>query len=180
MKYKRSTGNNCRRSDFHSAFRIPRSSFKELAMTHRWDPLRDLVVLQDRMNRLFEDATKQRSKDDGESEQEIERGDWSPAADVYNRAHEYVIVIDLPGIERESLELSLDNDRLLVRGVRSIEQDTAQRVERQHGRFLRRFGPLPPAVDQSAISADYKDGVLSVRLPKRQEQKARRVEIKIQ
>ncbi len=149
-------------------------------MTHRWDPLRDLVVLQDRMNRLFEDATQQRSTGEEEGEQEIERADWSPAADVYNREHEYVIMIDLPGIEREALELSLDDNRLLVRGTRSVEQDAAQRLERKHGRFLRRFGPLPPTVDQGAISAEYKDGVLSVRLPKRQEQKARRVEIKIQ
>ncbi len=149
-------------------------------MAHRWDPLRDLVVLQERMNRLFEDATKQRSNDEEESEQEIERADWSPAADVYNREHEYVIMIDLPGIEREALELSLDEGRLLVRGVRSIEQDAAQRIERKHGRFLRRFGPLPSTVDQAAISAEYKDGVLSIRLPKRQEQQARRVEIKIQ
>ncbi|MBD0373931.1 MAG: Hsp20/alpha crystallin family protein [Pyrinomonadaceae bacterium] len=133
------------------------------------------------MNRLFEDATKQRSSDEEEEgEQEIERADWSPAADVYNREHEYVIMIDLPGIDRDALELSLDEGRLLVRGVRSIEQNEAQRLERKHGRFLRRFGPLPSTVDQSAITADYKDGVLSIRLPKRQEQQARRVEIKIQ
>ncbi|HEX8494183.1 MAG TPA: Hsp20/alpha crystallin family protein [Pyrinomonadaceae bacterium] len=149
-------------------------------MTQRWDPLRDLVVLQERMNRLFEDASKQRSNDEEEGEQEIERADWSPAADVYNREHEYVIMIDLPGIEREALELSLDDNRLLVRGVRAVEQDAAQRIERKHGRFLRRFGPLPPTVDQSAITAEYKDGVLMIRLPKRQEQKAQRVEIKIQ
>jgi HSP20 family protein len=150
-------------------------------MTQRWDPLRDLVMLQDRMNRLFEDATKQRSNDEeAESEHEIERADWSPAADVYNREHEFVIMLDLPGIEREALELSLDNDRLLVRGSRTIEQDAAQRMERKHGRFLRRFGPLPATVNQAAISAEYKDGVLVVRLPKQQEQKARRVEIKIQ
>ncbi|HEX7999639.1 MAG TPA: Hsp20/alpha crystallin family protein [Pyrinomonadaceae bacterium] len=149
-------------------------------MTHRWDPLRDLVVLQERMNRLFEDASKQRSNDEEDGEQEIERADWSPAADVYNREQEYVIMIDLPGIERDALELSLDEGRLLVRGLRSIEQNEAQRLERKHGRFLRRFGPLPSIVDQSAISADYKDGVLSIRLPKRREQKAQRVEIKIQ
>lgn len=149
-------------------------------MTHRWDPLRDLVVLQDRMNRLFEDASKQRSNVEEDGEQEIERADWSPAADVYNREHEYLIMIDLPGIEREALELSLDNDRLLVQGVRSVEEDAAQRLERKHGRFLRRFGPLPQTVDRAAISAEYKDGVLSVRLPKREVQQARRVEIKIQ
>ena len=149
-------------------------------MTQRWEPLRDLVVLQERMNRLFEDASKQRSSDEDEGEQEIERADWSPAADVYNREQEYVIMIDLPGIEREALELSLDDNRLLVRGVRSVEQNAAQRIERKHGRFLRRFGPLPPTINQAAITAEYKDGVLSVRLPKQQEQKTRRVEIKIQ
>lgn len=149
-------------------------------MPQHWDPLRDLVMLQDRMNRLFEDATKQRSSDKEESEQELERADWSPAADVYNREQEYVIMIDLPGIERPALELSLDDNKLLVRGVRALEQDAAQRLERQHGRFMRRFGPLPPTVDRGAISAEYKDGVLVVRLPKRPEQKAQRVEIKIQ
>jgi HSP20 family protein len=132
------------------------------------------------MNRLFEDASQQRSNVEEDGEQEIERADWSPAADVYNREHEYLIMIDLPGIEREALELSLDNDRLLVKGIRSVEQDTAQRLERKHGRFLRRFGPLPQTVDRAAISAEYKDGVLSVRLPKREVQQARRVEIKIQ
>jgi HSP20 family protein len=160
-------------------FRFPRLFFKELAMTQRWDPLRDLVVLQERMNRLFEDASKQRSSGEEEGEQEIERADWSPAADVYNREHEYVIMIDLPGIERKALELSLDDNWLLVRGVRAIEQDTAQRLERKHGRFLRRFGPLPPTVEQTTISAEYKDGVLTIRLPKQQEQKTRRVEIKV-
>lgn len=149
-------------------------------MTHRWDPLRDLVVLQDRMNRLFEDASKQRSGEEQDDGQEIERADWTPAADVYNREQEYLIMIDLPGIEREALELSLDNDRLVVRGLRTIEPNTAQRPERRHGRFLRRFGPLPSTVDQAAITAEYKDGVLMVRLPKRQEQKARKVEIKVQ
>ena len=149
-------------------------------MTYRWDPLRDLVVLQERMNRLFEDATKQRSGDEAADEQEIERADWSPAADVYNREQEYLIMLDLPGIEREALDISLDNNRLSVRGVRTIEKNAGQRLERRHGRFLRRFGPLPTAVDQSGISAEYKDGVLVIRLPKRQEQKAGRVEIKIQ
>jgi HSP20 family protein len=132
------------------------------------------------MNRLFEDASKQRSNVEEDGEQEIERADWTPAADVYNREHEYLIMIDLPGIEREALELSLDNDKLLVRGVRAVEENAAQRLERKHGRFLRRFGPLPQTVDRAAISAEYRDGVLSVRLPKREVQQARRVEIKIQ
>ena len=147
---------------------------------HHWDPIRDLVTLQDRMNRLFEDAAQRRSQGSEEGgEREIEQADWYPAADVYNHEHEYLIMIDLPGIERDALEISLDDNRLTIGGVRAVEDQNQQRAERPHGRFLRRFG-MPAAVDQKAITAEYKDGVLSVRLPKRKEQKARRVEIKVQ
>jgi HSP20 family protein len=147
-------------------------------MAHHWDPIRDLVTLQERMNRLFEDATERRARVDEEND--IERPDWTPAADVYNRETEYVIMVDLPGIERETLDISIDDNRLWIRGTRAVEQDVQQRIERPHGSFLRRFGPLPQAIDQQAIKADYKDGVLRVTLPKRAEKKSQRVEIKVQ
>ncbi|MBV9211876.1 MAG: Hsp20/alpha crystallin family protein [Acidobacteria bacterium] len=147
-------------------------------MAKHWDPIRDLVTLQERMNRLFEDATERRAHTDEEND--IERADWTPAADVYNRETDYVIMIDLPGIDRETLDISVDENRLWIRGTRSIEQDAQQRMERPHGNFLRKFGPLPPTIDQQAIKADYKDGVLRLTLPKREEQKSRRVEIKVQ
>ena len=151
---------------------------KASRMTKHWDPIRDLVTLQERMNRLFEDATERRAHVDEEND--IERADWTPAADVYNRETEYVIVIDLPGIDRDALDISIDDNRLWVRGTRTIEQDTRQRMERPQGNFLRKFGPLPPTIDQQGIKADYKDGVLRLTLPKRAEQKSRRVEIKVQ
>jgi HSP20 family protein len=149
-------------------------------MGHHWDPIRDLVTLQDRMNRLFEDAAERRSRGEEEGgEREMEQADWYPAADVYNHENEYLIMIDLPGIERDALEISLDDNRLTIGGVRAaVENQNQQRVERPHGRFLRRFG-VPATVDQKAITAEYKDGVLRLRLPKRKEQKARRVEIKV-
>src|ERR1041384_6409732 len=146
-------------------------------MGHHWDPLRDLVTLQDRMNRLFEDAAHRRARGEEEAdERELEQADWSPAADVYNNETEYLIVVDLPGIEREALEISIDDNRLTISGLRAAAEDTQnmQRVERPQGRFLRRFG-VPATVDQKAITAEYKDGVLRLRLPKRKEQKARRV-----
>lgn len=146
---------------------------------HHWDPIRDLVTLQDRMNRLFQDAAQRRSQSGEESgEHELEQADWYPAADVYNHEQEYLIMIDLPGIERDALEISLDDNRLTIGGLRAVDDQNQQRTERPHGRFLRRFG-MPAAVDQKAITAEYKDGVLSVRLPKRKEQKARRLEIKV-
>ena len=149
-------------------------------MARHWDPLRDLVTLQDRMNRLFQDAAEKRSRGEGEGEQELERADWFPPADIYETEKDFTIAVDLPGIERAALEINLDNDKLVVRGERADEEVEGQRrTERPHGRFLRRFG-VPSSVDQKAISAEYKDGVLRVMLPKRKEPKARRVEIKIQ
>ena len=131
------------------------------------------------MNRLFEDAAQRGSRGEGEGdEREIEQADWYPAADVYNHEHEYLIMVDLPGIDRDALDISLDDNRLTISGMRALEEQNQQRVERPHGRFMRRFG-MPATVDQKAITAEYKDGVLSVRLPKRKEQKARRVEIKV-
>jgi HSP20 family protein len=138
----------------------------------------DLMGLQDRMNRLFEEATERRSRA-GEDEQEIERADWYPAADVYENEREFVIALDLPGIERSALEIDLDDDRLSIRGVRLIEEENQHRAECPRGRFLRRFG-VPSTVDQKGIAAEYKGGVLRLRLPKRKEQKSRRVEIKVQ
>jgi len=133
------------------------------------------------MNRLFDDATQRRAKEEGGQEEgrEIERADWTPAADVYNRDGEYSILVDLPGIDRSTLDISLDGDRLSVRGERKLESDGQRNMERPHGRFIRRFGPLPSNIDQKAIKAQYKDGVLTVTLPKRKEQKSRRVEIKV-
>jgi HSP20 family protein len=148
-------------------------------MAQYWDPLRDLVALQDRMNRLFDEAAQKRSRDE-DDDGEIERADWMPAADVYNRDDAYLIFIDLPGMSREALDISLDDNRLIIRGERAPDAEAGQRMERPHGRFLRKFGPLPQIIDQKAISAEYKDGVLRLRLPKRDEQKQQRVEIKVQ
>jgi HSP20 family protein len=132
------------------------------------------------MNRLFREATERRARGDEGSEQEIEHADWIPLADVYQTEGEYVVTVDLPGIDRDALEINLDDDKLLIRGERVIENSEGQqRIERPHGRFLRKFA-VPATVDQQAIAAEYKDGVLRVRLPKRKEQKSRRVEIKVQ
>lgn len=149
-------------------------------MTRHWDPLRDLVTLQDRMNRLFQDAADKRTRGAEEGgEQEIERADWFPPADVYETEKDFTIAVDLPGIERSALEINLDDDnKLLIRGERPAETEGPHRTERPHGRFLRRFG-VPPSVDHKGITAEYKDGVLRVRLPKRGEPKSRRVEIKV-
>ena len=145
-------------------------------MSQQWNPLQDLVILQDRMNRLFEDATQRRAQ--GDVEHELERADWTPAADIYETETGYLIAIDLPGIKRDALEIGIDDNRLLVKGTRAVSEEKARRSERPRGKFLRSFS-LPASIDQGKIGAEYKDGVLQIRLPKRAEQKAQKIEVKI-
>jgi HSP20 family protein len=147
-------------------------------MSQQWNPLQDLMVLQDRMNRLFEDATQRRTQAATGTDDEFEHADWTPAADIYETDTGYLIAMDLPGIDREALELDVDENRLVVKGTREIEASRQQRTERPRGKFLRTFS-VPPSVDQAKIAAEYKDGVLQIRLPKRSEQKPKKIDIKI-
>lgn len=142
----------------------------------QWNPLNDLVSLQDRMNRLFEDATQRRAQDNGADE--VEDADWYPAADVYENDQSYIVAVDLPGIDRSTLDISVDDDTLAIRGKKSDLEARQHRAERPRGKFLRTFS-VPASVDQKGIKADYRDGVLQVHLPKRTEPKAQRVEIKV-
>jgi len=143
----------------------------------QWNPLQDLMVLQDRMNRLFEDATQRRTQP-GEAGDEFERADWTPVADIYETDSGYTIAIDLPGIKRDEIEIDIDDNRLVVKGTRTINESKPRRNERPRGKFLRSFS-VPASVDQNRIGAEYKDGVLQIRLPKRAEQKAQKIEVKI-
>ena len=149
-------------------------------MRRHWDPLRDLMLLQDRMNQLFEDATERRARESAETRDEIERADWIPVADVFERPEEYVVTMDLPGIDRAALEINLEKERLSIKGVRSATNGDQKkhRAERPQGKFNRSFG-VPSAVDPERIEAEYKDGVLYVRLPKRKEQTSQPLKIKV-
>lgn len=144
-------------------------------MSQQWNPLQDLMVLQDRMNRLFEDATQRRGQ---AGQDEFERADWTPAADIYETETGFLIALDLPGIKRDALEIDIDDNRLVVKGVREVNDTRTRRSERPRGKFLRTFA-VPASINQEKIGADYKDGVLQIRLPKRAEQKAQKIEVKI-
>ena len=143
----------------------------------QWNPLHDLVSLQDRMNRLFEDASQRRASE-GEYTSELQRADWQPLADVTENEAEFTVAIDLPGIDRTTLDISVDENRLTVKGVRPVPENIQHRQECPRGNFLRSFS-VPAAVDQKEIKADYKDGVLLVHLPKRPERQPQRVKINI-
>jgi HSP20 family protein len=147
-------------------------------VSKQWNPLQDLMHLQDRMNRLFEDATERRGRVDADTSDDIETTEWYPAADVYDHDRRFLIAVDLPGIDRSALEITIDDDRLTIKGTRAAAESSTARTERPTGRFLRTFR-VPGSVDQKSIQAAYKDGVLEVSLPKRKEEMAKRIEIKV-
>jgi HSP20 family protein len=129
------------------------------------------------MNRLFEDASQRRANE-ADVNDEVEGADWYPAADVHENEGEYIVAVDLPGIDRAALDISVDDNRLSIRGNRAGQDMRQHRGECPRGKFLRTFS-VPASVDQNDIKADYKDGVLQVHLPKRPERKAQRVEIRV-
>jgi HSP20 family protein len=144
---------------------------------HR-DPLSDLFHLQDRMNRVFAELTHCQPRKQDAIVSELEGSDWVPAADIDELEKEYVLSIDLPGIEHSKLGIDIENDRLVVHGERSSDRKTERRGERPAGRFVRRFD-VPPDVDQGGVAAEYKDGVLHVHLPKRPRDGTGRIRIAI-
>ncbi|MBD0371517.1 MAG: Hsp20/alpha crystallin family protein [Pyrinomonadaceae bacterium] len=142
----------------------------------RYDPFRDLRSLQDEVNRLFSTNLSRAFDDEG-----IARGAWMPNVDIYENKDQIVLEAELPGMNREDFDLSIENNIITLRGERKFEKkddgDNYHRVERAYGTFTRSF-TLPQTVSAEGATAEYKNGVLRVTLPKREEVKARRIEIK--
>jgi len=140
----------------------------------RWEPARELESMEiDRLNRMFSDFY-------GET---FSRG-WVPAVDVYETdQHEVVLKAELPDMKREDISLTFENGVLTLKGERKFEQEVKkenfQRIERRHGAFSRSF-TLPNTVDASRISAAYKDGVLTVRLPQREEARPKQIAVNVE
>ena len=142
----------------------------------RYDPFRDLRTLQEEVNRLFTGNMARAFDDEG-----IARGSWNPNVDIYENKDQIVLEAELPGMNREDFDLSVENNIITLRGERHFEKkdetDNYHRVERAYGSFTRSF-TLPNTASGEGATADYRNGVLRVVLPKREETKARRIEIK--
>jgi HSP20 family protein len=140
----------------------------------RWEPARELATMEiERLNRMFTDFY-------GEA---FSRA-WVPAVDIYETdAHEVVLKAELPDMKREDLNLTFENGVLTLKGERKFEQEVKkehfQRIERRHGAFSRSF-TLPNTVDATHISASYKDGVLTIRLPQREEAKPKQIAVNVE
>ncbi len=134
------------------------------AITH-WNPFREMQELHHRLNKLL-DANLGRRPDGSEN---LRRGEWEPAVDIYENQKEYVIRADLPGVKKQDVDVTFDNGILTLSGERKQEQGEKEgqyhRVECAHGTFYRSF-TLPGDTDPKQIHADFKDGVLQVRVAK--------------
>jgi HSP20 family protein len=121
----------------------------------RWDPLRDLLALHEQIGQLVG----------------TDAPGWTPPVDLYETASEFVLTAELPGLSRDQIEIHAEDTRIVIRGQRGTGPESHfaceqyHRVERGHGHFSRAFA-LPEAVDVEAVTADLKDGILTVTMPK--------------
>jgi HSP20 family protein len=147
----------------------------------RWEPFRDLVGLQDRMNRLFDDSFRGLSRGTGDDDWSV-GGTWAPAVDIYEQEGNIVLKAELPGIDAKEVDIHLENNILTLRGERKVDNEVKRenyhRVERAYGSFTRSF-TLPTLIDQEHIKAECKDGVLKVILPKHEEAKPKQITINV-
>jgi HSP20 family protein len=145
-----------------------------MAMLTRWDPFRELSTIQDRMNRLFQDAYSP-NREEG-----LSTAAFAPAADVYEDENHVTLKLEVPGIDEKDLDIRVENNTLIIKGERKFEKDEKEenfrRVERQYGSFVRSF-TLPSTMDSDNINASYDKGVLSITIPKRAEAKPKQIQV---
>src|SRR5947209_9148960 len=140
----------------------------------RWDPFQELSSLQNRVNSLFQDY--------GRTGQEelTTTGSFVPAVDVYEDEHKVTLKLEIPGIKQEDVDIRLENNTLTVRGERNFEKEEKEenfhRVERRYGSFARSF-TLPNSVDSDNAQASYENGILKIKLAKREEAKPKQIKV---
>jgi HSP20 family protein len=142
----------------------------------RFDPFREFSTLQDRVNRLFGDAYVR-------DQEVIQRGNWVPPVDIYETdGHDLVIKAELPDMTREAIEVTVENNTLTLKGTKNppaeVKDDQFRRSERHYGAFVRSFA-LPTTVDAAKVAAEYRNGVLTVKLPYREEAKPRTINVEV-
>ena len=149
----------------------------------RWNPARELAAwpsdlfgIQREMNKMFDGVFRSTGDED------YSFSSWTPAVDIAEHDDEYLVKVELPGVNKDEVKLTLENNILTIRGEKKQEMETKKenyhRVERSYGSFQRSF-TLPAAVKSDKIDASYKDGILTVSLPKAEEAKPKQIEVKV-
>jgi HSP20 family protein len=140
---------------------------------------RDLMTLQDRMNRLFEGSLPRTSREDDR----LFAGTWAPAVDIYEDEQSIVLKADVPDIDPKDVDIRIEDNVLFLRGERKfdkeVKEDNFHRIERAYGSFARSFA-LPHTVASDQINAEYKNGVLKITMPKREESKPKQIKVTVQ
>ena len=147
-------------------------------MSAQWDVMRELSSMQDRMNRIW-GTMYDRGREDVSG-----HGAWLPPVDIYETAdQEIVLKAELAGLKRDAIDLTVENNTLTIRGQRQPDEAAADaqfhRSERVFGAFSRSF-TLPNTVDAAKVKAEYRDGVLTVRLPRREETRPRQITVDVE
>lgn len=132
----------------------------------KWEPFRDLMAMQDRMTRLIDETLSHIWKED------MAQGVWSPPVDILERGDEVVLKVDLPGVSQNEIDIRVEEGTLTIQGERKFVKESSEenyvQIERPYGTFRRTFS-IPRTIDQESIKASYKDGVLRIILPRKQE-----------
>jgi HSP20 family protein len=148
-----------------------------MTLLTRWDPFREYVTLQDRMNRLFRDPRGPEGQDES-----LTTTAFAPPVDVYEDEHNVTLKIEVPGIDEKDIDVRIENNTLTVHGERKFEKEEKEenyrRVERQYGSFTRTF-TLPNTVDHDNVQADYDKGVLKIKLAKKAEAKPKQIKVNV-
>src|ERR1700686_4218797 len=148
-----------------------------MTLITRYDPFREFVTLQDRMNRLFRDPRGPEGHDES-----LTTTAFAPPVDVYEDELNITLKIEVPGIDEKDIDVRIENNTLTVHGERKFEKEEKEenfrRVERQYGSFTRSFS-LPNTVDAEQVQAHYDKGILKVQLAKKAEAKPKQIKVNI-
>jgi HSP20 family protein len=142
----------------------------------RWDPFREVLTLQNRLNSLFQDYRGQNESD------VVSTAAFVPPVDIYEDEHKIVLKLEVPGLKQEDLDIQIENNTLTVRGERKFEKEEKEenfhRIERRYGSFFRSF-TVPNTVNTESVKASYDAGVLRVELEKRAEAKPKQIKVQV-
>ena len=140
----------------------------------RWDPFREVVALQNRMNSLFREFN--------ESDNPLTTASFVPAVDIYEDAKKVMLKLEVPGMEEKDLDIRVENNTLTVKGERKFEKDEKEenfhRIERRYGSFYRSF-TLPSTVDTDNVQASYNAGILKLDLNKKPEAQPKQIKVNL-
>ena len=142
----------------------------------RWDPFRELLTLQERLDKMYREIEKTRKQEDFVSSA------WTPPVDIFELGEKFILKLEIPEVDKESIDIKINDNELTIRGERKIEPgiepDSYHRMERGYGTFTRSFS-LTKTIDAAKIKASIKDGILRIELPKKEEVKPKQIKIEL-